>query len=523
MSGTFLTSSTMSYEWPGDFWEHQRTGCRAIVDAIARGKRRLVFTAPCGTGKTRCMTALIEWASTERWDSIVYTHRRLLLSQTSGVLTQHGIDHGMRAAGHKPALLRSVQLAMIQSEFPAVFKKQRRELHPANFVLTDELHANGGEMLQTIHQAHYDRRAAIVGFTATPLDLEGEWDELIVACTTSEGRKCGALVPAVTYCPDEPDMRHIKNYQVGEDLTDKQNRQVMMRPGIFGRVYEHWERLNPQRKPTILFAPDVAGSIYFAEEFHKHGVRSAHIDAKQIWLNGEYMASSDENRAQIIAAVRNGDIQVLTNRFVLREGIDIPEVAHAIFACVVGSLRSWLQMGGRAIRHHPTTPEVIIQDHGANYRRHGSLNGDRAWELDMKGHVSTGLRQEQMREHPEQEPIRCPQCGLMRLSGPVCHQCGCSSHKRSRMVVQIDGSLHCVEGPTFTPQRIAMKKDTAAQWERMYYRAKSKKWDATFQQAAAQFLHENHYSPPRDLALMPREPIDWFSRIQDVPQDRLNQ
>ncbi|HUT58142.1 MAG TPA: DEAD/DEAH box helicase family protein, partial [Phycisphaerae bacterium] len=241
------------YQWPSDFWPHQLQGCEGVVKAIAEGKRRIVLTAPTGMGKSRCMTSLIEREALSYRRTALYTHRRLLFSQIHGVLDAHGIEHGLRAAGHKPALLRDTQLIMTQSEVSAVFKRHRRDLHPATLVLSDELHAQGGNMLPKIHDQHYEQGAAIVGVTATPIDLTGEWDELIVAGTTSAGRKCGALVPAYTYCPDEPDMVHIKKYKVGEDLTDKQNRQAMMRPGVFGRVFTHYQRLNPTHRPTILF------------------------------------------------------------------------------------------------------------------------------------------------------------------------------------------------------------------------------------------------------------------------------
>jgi superfamily II DNA or RNA helicase len=516
----------MSYEWPNDFWPNQTRGCVETVAAYEEGLRRLVLTSPTGTGKSRIMVALLEWANSMSWPSVLYTHRRMLLQQTAGVLDKHGVEYGMRASGYEPALLRDIQIAMIQTELSAVLRRQSRDLHPAKLVLVDELHASGGDTLPGFLAQHYEQGALIVGITATPLDLVGEWDRLIIAGTTSEGRDCGALVLAYTFCPDEPDMKLIRKYKVqenGTDLTDKQNADIIMRPGIFGRVYDHWKRLNPNAKPTILFGPDVGGSLFFAKEFAKKGVNAAHIDAKEIWWNGENMPSNDENRQMILKATENGDVQVLCNRFVLREGIDLPHIAHAIFACVVGSLRSWLQMGGRVLRAHPRTPIVTIQDHGANFRRHGSLNTNRHWELGQSGYKTTGLRIEGMRERPETEPITCPRCHTMRLSGPKCvnPECGYEYHKRSKTVVQVDGTLKLVEGATYKPHYTKTMPDTERKWIAMYHRACSKKWDGTFRQAAANFVQENHYWPPNNLPFMPKDKSDWFSKCRDVPRDRL--
>ncbi len=510
-----------AYQLPDDLWAHQYRGVKGVTNGIVEGVRRFILTAPCGAGKTRIMTTLIEWGMSQRMPSALYTSRRMLFKQTDRVLTEHGIEHGLRASGYKPALLQDVQLCMTQSEFSAVYKSKKRELHRARLVLIDEIHMQGGGVMNKIIADHYEAGAFVVAFTATPLDLDGEWDRLVVAGTNSELRGCGAHVPAVTYCPDEPDLKHIKRYKVGEDLTDEDNKKAIMRPGVFGRVYDSWCRLNPEAKATILFAPDVAGSIFFAEQFHKKGVRAAHIDAKQIWVNGEYHESTDELRQEILAKSESGEIDILFNWFVLREGIDLPHIGHCIMACVFGSLTSYLQSGGRVIRSHPSLDSVIVQDHGGNYVRHGSLNADREWELGQSSYKTTGLRIEGMRERPEMEPIICSKCGAARLSGPKCHQCGHSCNTRSRMVVQISGDLKEVEGASFKPHRIKQEPDTQRKWEQMFHRAKSKKWDATFRQAEALFFYENHYYPPRTLPLMPTEPADWFEKVSSVPKERL--
>ena len=502
-------------------WPHQITGIESVQDAHAEGLKKIVLTSPCGGGKTVIMSELIEWAGTERMPVALYTSRKLLCAQTAGVLEDRGIEFGMRASGYEPALLRDVQIAMTLTELVAVYKKKKRTLHRAALVLIDEIHMQGGAAMEQIIADHAEAGALVVAFTATPLDLLGEWERLIVAGYNSDLRKCGAHIPAVHYCPDEPELRHIKKYKVGEDLSDKDNAKAIMRPGIFGRVYDNWKRLNPEGLPTILFGPDVAGSVFFAQRFHQHGVRSAHIDADNIWLDGESHIKTDDLAAEVLRQSETGEIQVLCNRFVLREGIDLPHIGCAIMATVFGSLTSYLQSGGRVIRSHPSLDSVTVIDHGGNYNRHGSLNADRDWDLGQSGYKTTGLRAEGMRERPETEPIICPKCHACRLSGPKCHQCGYSSAGRSRVVVQVDGSLRQVDGPTHKPRRIAMKHDTARLWEKMYHRARSKKWDATFNQAAALFFHENHYYPPRDMAMMPRDKADWFEKVASVPRERL--
>jgi hypothetical protein len=43
----------------------------------------------------------------------------------------------------------------------------------------------------------------------------------------------------------------------------------------------------------------------------------------------------------------------------------------------------------------------------------------------------------------------------------------------------------------------------------------------TYNQAEGLFFYENHYYPPRTLAGMPAESLDWFLPIKDVPRQRL--
>ena len=502
-------------------WTHQRNGIAATIEAVQNAKHKIVLTAPCGAGKTAMMIELIRWANGLGMPVALYTSRKMLRKQTANVLESSGIDFGQRASGCEPALLRDVQLCMTPSELQAVYKQKRRELHRAKLVLIDEIHMQGGAAMEQIIADHLAAGSVVVAFTATPLDLLGEWDELIVAGTNSELRQCGAHVPAVHYCPDAPDLKHVKKYRVGEDLSDRDNAKVMMRPGVFGRVYDNWKRFNPDGNPTILFAPDVAGSIYFAEQFHGKGVSVAHIDAKSVWWDGELHPKTDDLAEDVLRRSEIGDIQILCNRFVLREGIDLPHIACAIMATVFGSLTSYLQSGGRVIRSHPSLTEVTVIDHGGNYVRHGSLNADRNWELGQSSYKTTGLRAEGMRERPETEPIVCPKCHACRLSGPKCHKCGYMCSERARIVVQIDGNLKQVDGPSFKPRRVALKPDTAKLWEQMYFRAKSKKWNATFNQAEALFFYENHYYPPRTLTRMPRDPADWFEKVNNVPPARL--
>jgi DNA repair protein RadD len=495
-------------------WPNQIRALEETAIAITGGARRLCVTSPTGTGKTTMMIDLIEWAAGNNKRVALFTNRRMLFDQTCKVLESHGIEFGRQAAGHELAYLRQTQVCMSQTVLSRGHKGDLYDL-----ILVDELHNQGGDGLKGILAEHLaDGSAAMVGYTATPLDIGDMADELIVAGTVSEGRACGALVPAHTYGPDEPDLRVIKKYRIGDDLSEGENRKVMMRPGVFSRVYENWQKLNPDWKPTILFAPDVAGSIFFAEEFTKHGVRAAHIDGDKIWLDGELHESNQAMRDELARLSENGEVPIVCNRFVLREGINWPWLQHGVLACVFGSLTSYLQSCGRLLRNSSGKASCMVQDHGGNWWRHGSINADREWSLGETNNQVVSNRIEKLRQHKEPEPIHCPKCHAIRLSGAVC-KCGYAAKSKSRVVVQVDGTLREYHGDIIKPRKTSLKSDTQRLWEAMYFRMK--RANRTFRQAEGLFFHENRYWPPRDLPLMPKNDGDWSRKVSDVPRDLL--
>jgi superfamily II DNA or RNA helicase len=448
---------------------------------------------------------------------VLYTNRRLLLEQIAGVLESHSIPFGVRAAGHEQDQLQPVQLSSVQTEVQRVYKSKKWQLFPADTVLVDECHNQAGNTSVTLLRDHQRRGGHLIGFTATPLDIGHIYTDLVVAGTNSELRECGAHVICHTFAPDEPDTKGLKKQATGE-YTENDVRKVIMTPVIFGRVYEWWKKLNPDARPAILFGPGVGESLWFAEQFYVNGVSAAHIDGDTIWVNGETMKSSQETREDVLDAVRSGEIKVLCNRFVLREGIDIPELYHCILATCFGSLKSYLQSGGRLLRAHPSLDHVICQDHGGNWHRHGDLNEDREWELQQTSYITSELREQAMREEKQEEPLVCPKCMGYRLWGDQCPYCGYRHSTRTRMVIQKDGKLKSMAGRIYKPRRVRMASNTEKLWTRCLHRCRRS--GMTFRQAEGLFFYENHYYPPNTLPGMPIASIDWFMPIKEVPQSR---
>jgi len=462
-------------------WTHQAITISALLPSLSGlGYPDLpVVVFPTGGGKTRVQVALALACQKLGLKLACYTHRKALTKQTAGVFDDFGVSFGLRAAGNKPALIRDTQICAIDTErCRSLVDGGGWDLHAADVVFIDEAHANTHATAQTIVANHIAAGCrAVIGFTATPVDVHGVYNRLIVGANNSDCRECGAHVFAHTYAPNEPELKNIRRNKTGEYSEGAVSRAIMT-PTIVGSIYRHFCELNPDARPAIMFAPGVEESIWLCTELRKRGITARHIDAD----------TPDSEREDIEGESRDGICKVVSNRFVLREGVDWPWLYHCIFATAFGGLSNYLQAGGRLLRAHPSLDHVVVQDHGGNWHRHGSLNDDRPWKLgDDNKSIADRVKADRREQTEEQcnEPICCPKCHRLRRAGkPVCPNCG-HTHKRSvRMVMQTDGELVRKTGRVtkYKPK----PSDLQTVWNQCFYAAKHK-GELTFNQIAQQF------------------------------------
>lgn len=520
-------------------WPHQCFAVDEVEMAIKAGHKRILLSIPTGGGKTFVAAELIKIWREQGHRVGLYSNRRAMVDQLSRMLDEYGISHGIRASGHSPDWSADVQISSVQTEQrrtkEAVGTMGAYVLHDCTRVIVDEAHINASEGMLALLKRHVEAGAVYVGLTATPIDLAHAYDVLIQAGRTSELRKCGALVEAIHFGPDEPDLRAFKKLKknlanVGSDsaeITESQARDLIMTPSIFGRVWEWFERLNPTHEPSILFAPGVKESLWFAHQFSAAGVPSAHLDGEHIWTHGMALDQVARNtktlRQEVLDGSKEGRFAVLCNRFVLREGIDAPWLSYGIFATVFGSLQTFLQSGGRLLRSHLGVPVVRIQDHGGNWWRWGSLNADREWVLDHTGTMLQGMRADAIREGREKPPFRCPECATICIMGR-CRNCGWYPDKAKipRPVIGTEGELRLMHGDIYRPRVVYKKPDGPKKWKQMFWRSRTEKGQRTFRAAMTLYAQENYWQWP-DLTwpLMPKDRRDLWRLVKDVPFESL--
>ena len=518
-------------------WAHQERGVNGVLAKLDAGHKAVCLTSPTGGGKSVMMLDIINWALGLGKSVALYTNRRMLTEQLIGVFQRAGTPFGVRAAGfdeYRDAN-NPVQICSLATENARVFRRRKSHgkglsdamqkgtwrLHESDFDIFDEIHMFKGEMLEQVIREKREMGASAVGITATPLGISHLFPELVIAGTNSELRRCGAHVPCYVRAPDEPDCSKIKREATGEFSLGEIRKKIWTQQ-IYGRVFSHWKLYNPDARPTILFAPGVKESVHFAQDFEKRGVRWAHIDGEEMYLDGKLYKKAKNATADIKGMLEDGTLKGVSNRFVCREGIDIPCLYHCILATPIGSLLSYIQAVGRILRSHPSLSHVLVQDHGGNYWRHGSPNADRDWTecYTLPARVASELRLDRIREKKEPEPIRCPKCSAIRLQGAKCHSCGYEHTKSSRMVLQVDGSLKTVEGDVVKPHRVACKANTEQIWQQCYHRIR--RTGGSFKQALGLFMHENYYYPPNNLKFMPISDVDLYRKIGSVPPHRLH-
>lgn len=499
-------------------WLHQTRGVRETLRRIDAGEDHLCVTSPTGGGKTRMMLRLIEHFGR----TVVYVNRSMLFDQFCETLAARGFDFGTQAAGYAEDLAAPVQVASVQT-VSSRWSKGKMNLHDADLVIVDELHNEAQHRMCSLIEAHVAAGAKFVGFTATPIEIEHIVDVLIQAGTTSELRRCGALVPATIYAPDEVSMKAFTSPSSNILLLRKKHKAAVIH-SLFGRVVEHYHLLNPDRRPAILFAPGVPESQWFAKSLCDQGVRAAHIDGAKIWINGEAMLSNRETREALRRKSESGEVEVVCNRFVLREGIDWPHLYHGIFACSFGSVSAFLQAGGRLLRAHDSLDRVVIQDHGGNWWRHDSLNADRIWELGDTERSLKARHERKYRTKAATEPVVCPKCKMIRRGGAECLRCGHVSPGKTRMVIQTNGRLASVTGDIYKARRVPTSPQAHRDWLSCYFRAKKSKRGLTFNQAIALWQTDfDHYgeAPDATFPCFPKDFGDLHMKVRDVPFGRL--
>ena len=402
----------------------------AVSNVIAALGSRPILVAPTGSGKTVMATEVVR-----RLDAptLWLAHRKELIDQAAERLESHGLSTGLIKAGYPATPDAQVQVASVQTLV-------RREKPRASLIVIDECHHATANTYQRILDEYPD--VPLVGLTATPFRLDGRglgdlFGELVVAAWADELCKRGVLHSPKVWASKAPDLRGVRvtagDYNLGQ-LSERSNTRELQ-----ADIVETWQK-HAAGKRTVAFAVDVEHSRAITEAFRAVGVPAEHLDGK----------TPDDERDAVLARLRSGETQIVSNCMVLTEGWDLPALECAIIARPTASLNLHLQMIGRVMRACDGKDGAIVLDHAGNHHVHGLVTRRLQYAL---GNEKVGFA----------EPLglrRCRRCGLLfetQLS--ACPECGwvqvAEGSHRSRFGVHYAGELAEFDDSSFEYRRQA--------------------------------------------------------------------
>jgi DNA repair protein RadD len=423
--------------------EYQLDAVERIRLAIRSGKKSILLVAPCGSGKTVIGAHIISKAVTKHSHSLFIAHRRELIKQCSNKLKNFGVDHALMLAGEPMSAMEPVQVASIQTFNIRMVKNKKIPTPIAHIVMIDEGHHSTADSYLRLKEIYPE--AIFLGLTATPCRSDGRglgkfYDELIEVATPLELIEMGFLVPTRVVAPIMPDLKGVKVRQ-GDYEVDELSKRMFP---LVGNLIRDWRQYG-QNRPTVVFAVDIAHSVYIQERFEAAGFRCGHIDGD----------TPINKRDETLQALDEGYLQIVTNCNVLTEGFDQPKISCCILARPTKSYGLYLQMAGRICRPDTGKTDALIIDHAGGVYKHGFPQDAGGWSLDPEFSIN-----ERVKEQLAKEPavITCAECFTVYTGQAHCPNCLAIPTKRGQSIMMQEGRLFEVKRTKLPAEQYSMEQ-----------------------------------------------------------------
>ena len=367
------------------------------VNGAFEAHRSVMMQMPTGTGKTVVLASLVKQYLNRDADCsvLIVAHRIELIEQTGTFLNHFGIDYGVIAGGKRPAVLKRVMVASVQT----LSKNLDIDLSPS-LVVIDEAHHALAKTYQMLWAAWPE--AKFLGLTATPYRMSGDgftdlFEVLVDSWSVKQFIADGWLSPYDYYSirPDSEEQQEIdslKKRGADGDFQMKELREKLdVRPSI-ERLFESFERFAFDKK-GIIYAIDIAHAEHIAEFYRLQGVKAVAISSK----------TPAKERAEVIRTFKDENrIHILVSVDLFSEGFDCPDVEFIQMARPTLSLAKYLQMVGRGLRPCKGKQCCTIIDNVGLYRTFGLPSVDRDWGAFFLGNEELGIRNEELADGNEQ-------------------------------------------------------------------------------------------------------------------------
>lgn len=396
-----------------EYQEQALDGLRAL---FREGKRRVMLVLPTGAGKTRVAAEMLRLAG-ERGNRCAFVaERRVLVKQTSAVLTGYGLRHGVWMASDTRDTGERLTVCSAQT-------LERRGLPDGlDLVILDEAHIQ-----RPLERTLLAAGVRVVGLTATPFrtgraakvalhQFYGE-DSVVSATTADRLTDDGFLVGTRAFVPKGDNKINRRNLQIAGngEYTGKSMRDETIRivDGLV-REYAAKRELAEPVPRALAFVDSVDSAEALQEALCAAGYRFGIL---------HYKASVHANR-EALEGLRAGVLEGLVSVDMLTRGLDVPEANIGIFARPYRrSFAGHIQEVGRILRPAPGKGRAIVMDAAGNWRRFASRR-DRLFRAGPpSGFPMPPKRVVEEEEWPTTKT--CPSCGAeIPIAVRECPECG---------------------------------------------------------------------------------------------------
>ena len=385
-----------------DLRPHQIAAIKSFYDAKRAGHRSQIFCLPTGAGKTYCAMEII--SHLVKFDKRVnfLVDRDVLVRQTSSEFQRNGIRHGVAAGANTFGRHEAVQVISQQTA-----TSRALPLNHADLNIIDECHVSHRYVASKIKQG-----GNWLGLSASPFrkGLAELYSNVINVTTTDRLVQEGWLSPLKIYCGVPIEVS--KKTNSGEYDVEAAAEATM---AIIGDIVQEWEEKTNEHfggpVKTIVFSNSVADGEELARQFQARG-----HDFRAV----SYLTEQEEKN-DLIAMLRDGEIMGIISCMMLQRGFDVPDILCGIDAHPWRkSLSSVVQQCGRGMRIAPDKEYCLWLDPAQNLLRHK----DRVMDFWMNGlDELVPMDNVAGEDQPDRNRGVCPKCKSI-LTGSACLQCG---------------------------------------------------------------------------------------------------
>lgn len=399
--------------------------------AFKSRNKSILIQSPTGSGKTAMASWMVQQTLSKGGDTWFICHRVELLTGTSNTFNKYGMPHGFIAAGVRMDASKQLTICSIDT-----LKNRLGVLRAPKLAIFDEAHHCGAEGWERVLKWLLDNGTYVIGLSATPERLDGigldeYFTHMVEGPQPSWLMEQGFLSGYRMFCPDQP--------VISGKVTERKAAEAMKKQAkLLGNMIENYRKTMSGMK-FVGFAVNVASSKEYARQFTEAGIPCAHLDG----------GTPKDERARVIKAYANGELEGVFNVSLFTEGFDLSSIAQTdvtidalIDAQPTESYALQKQKWGRVLR--PGAGKVaVINDHAGNNLRHGYPDDPESWSL--KGDKTSDERNVSSSGKPP--PFICPKCfnSIRRPLPDACPHCSTDIPESASILLPSPGELKEVE------------------------------------------------------------------------------